>query len=206
MRTITTEVFTYSELSDAAKAKARDWYRETSQGDNYFSESVIEDAATIAALLGIELKTTRKAPCIHWSGFACQGDGASFEGDFDPKAMKTPDLFAHAPTDEKLHAVAVNILEAAQAIPGEWTANISLSGHRYVHSNMMQIDIEQGEDETEISPEMEKALLDSLRAFADWIYSQLESEYEYQNSDDAVADIIEANEYEFEANGARART
>ena len=89
MRVIQTTVYQYDELSDKAKAKARDWYRQAGDGDNYFSESVIEDASKIAGLLGIELKqreirtmggNTRQEPAISWSGFSQQGDGASFEG------------------------------------------------------------------------------------------------------------------------------
>lgn len=41
------------------------------------------------------------------------------------------------------------------------------------------------------------------RTFADWIYRQLESEYEHVNSDESVAETIRANEYEFTADGKR---
>ena len=46
-------------------------------------------------------------------------------------------------------------------------------------------------------------LTKTLRAFADWIYLQLQNEYEYQNSDEQVAETIEANEYEFTVDGKR---
>ena len=43
-----------------------------------------------------------------------------------------------------------------------------------------------------------------MRDFADWIYRQLEAEYEYQNSDEQVIESIRCNEYEFDEQGERA--
>lgn len=216
MRTIETVVYTYAELSDKAKAKARDWYRDASQGDNAFAEYVIQDAATIAEMLGIQLKQcpvrmvkgkTYTEPCINWSGFWSQGDGACFVGSFDPREAQWEKLVLHAPKDTRLHAIADDLREAAQAIPGDWRASITEHDSRYCHSSNMQIDIEHEIDDNgdapDFSADAEKALLNALRAFADWIYRQLEAEYEYENSDENIAEIIEANEYEFEGDGTR---
>ena len=46
MKTISTEVFTFDELSDDAKEKARDWYREHALEYDWY-ESVYEDAAQV---------------------------------------------------------------------------------------------------------------------------------------------------------------
>lgn len=43
-----------------------------------------------------------------------------------------------------------------------------------------------------------------MREFADWIYSRLEAEYEYQNADEQVDESIRINEYEFAEDGNRA--
>lgn len=43
-----------------------------------------------------------------------------------------------------------------------------------------------------------------MRDFADWMYRQLEAEYEYRMSDEQVDDTITANEYEFTESGERA--
>ena len=51
MRIIETKAFQYDELSDAAKEKARDWYRSASAGDDFWSESVLEDDAEVNAEL-----------------------------------------------------------------------------------------------------------------------------------------------------------
>ena len=59
-----------------------------------------------------------------------------------------------------------------------------------------------GQDERDTS-EVEEAIEEALSDFALWIYKQLQKEYEYQNSNDAVAETIAANEYEFDSEGVR---
>jgi hypothetical protein len=54
MRTIETNVYKFDELSDAAKERARDWFREASAGDT--PDCALDDAVTIAGLMGIEIE------------------------------------------------------------------------------------------------------------------------------------------------------
>ena len=49
MRTATIEIYKYEELSDAAKEKAREWFREANQNDGYAWESENQD--TLKAFL-----------------------------------------------------------------------------------------------------------------------------------------------------------
>ena len=49
----------------------------------------------------------------------------------------------------------------------------------------------------------EDDMRDALRSFANWIYRQLEREYDYLNSDYAVYEFIIVNEYEFDDEGRR---
>ncbi len=85
---ICTTVYQFPELSDAAKEKARSWYRELGPHDDWW-DAVYEDFERVCEILGIRLKTTpvrlmgggtRAKPCIWFSGFWSQGDGACFEG------------------------------------------------------------------------------------------------------------------------------
>lgn len=46
MRIMQVEIFKFDELSDKAKEKARDWYREASLHDEWY-ESIYEDAANV---------------------------------------------------------------------------------------------------------------------------------------------------------------
>lgn len=208
MRTIETTLFNYSELSESAKSNTREWYRTASQGDDFFAECVIEDAATIADLMGIDLNLTRTdkgnyKPSIFYSGFCSQGDGASFNCNYQYKKGSLADVMNWAPNDKELHRIA----RALQTIQKKYfyrlRASSKVSGH-YVHSGCMSVDAWHTDDEYRDIGEAENDIQECLRDFADWIYKRLETEYEYQNSDDVVAETIEANGYEFTEEGARA--
>lgn len=215
--TIEVELFKFDELTDKAKEKARDWYREASAGDNYFSESVIEDAVKVGECLGIEFDQrsfttvggkTRYEPKVWWSGFWSQGDGASFEGTFrsHEKGSAKQHLKAYAPNDEKLREIAATIDDLQRKYRKRLWAKIKQRGN-YYHSYTMYVDeieaITAAGNVREVSAEDEKALLEALRDFANWIYRQLEKEYEYQNSDEQIDETIRCNEYDFHVNGRR---
>ncbi len=59
IETTTRELYEYDELSDEAKEKARDKWREGEweSGDTYWSECTIEEAVEQAKLMGIEIDT-----------------------------------------------------------------------------------------------------------------------------------------------------
>ena len=57
MRTIQTSVFTYDELSEEAKARARDWFREASAGDWAWSDESRQSIETFCDRFGLDLKT-----------------------------------------------------------------------------------------------------------------------------------------------------
>ena len=87
MRIVETPVYDFTELRVAAKDKARTWFRETIDHDWW--DSVYDDFERICPILGVTLATTpvrlmgggtRQKPCIWFSGFWSQGDGACFEG------------------------------------------------------------------------------------------------------------------------------
>jgi hypothetical protein len=215
-RVVETTVYKYSELSERAKSKARDWYREASADDNHYSETVIEDAQAIAGLLGIEFKQrdvktysgkVRQEPAIYWSGFSSQGDGASFEGNLvsfeTGSALERVKAYAQ---DETLHAIAAELDSLQETYARRFAANVTLSGHRYCHSGMMQVDvnaIDSEGDDKEVTRDDEITAIKALRRFADWIYLQLQNEYFFSVSDENVAELIEMNAYEFTADGAR---
>ena len=223
MREHTIKVYQYEELSDAAKERAREWFREGT--DNSWSEYTLEDAATCAEFLGINLRTravklvsgaTRYEPNIFFSGFCSQGDGACYEGMWQADKVNVEGLKEHAGVDEELHRI-VDALAAIAAGYPEAYANLKHDGH-YYHSGCMSVESESGIDSysDEAPGEFERleavdqafpedTLIRLLRDFADWIYSQLEKEYDYQNADEQVAESIVANEYDFLENGKRFR-
>ena len=232
MRIKQTKVYQYDELSDKAKEKARDWYREGNCEDSYWSESVIDDAATVAGFLGLDInqeayKTiggeTRHKPAVYFSGFWSQGDGACVEGTWRASDVKVdklkehaPQDKEHAPQDKELHRIVEGLAEIAREYPDGYF-KVTHRGH-YSHSGCTAFDIElpcEAFDEAEYdSPEHKRldkkisqdqdTLIKLARDFMDWIYKQLEKEWDYQNSDAQVEESIRCNEYEFLKDGTRA--
>lgn len=228
MKTKTIDAFTYAELSDEAKTRARDWYRDACAGDCGSLDYVLEDAANIAPLLGIEFDTrpvklmggaTRYDPDISYRVAWSQGDGAEFSGTWRaenfpktkkgrPRACPVKD---HAPKDEKLARVCRELSRIARAFPD--LVAVAKSHHYYG----MQFEFQSGARDAAEYPDTgdrdaarvaqfeqaEKDLKEALRDFAHWIYCSLRDELEYQNSDAAVTEAIEGNEYLFTAEGSR---
>lgn len=211
-------LYKFEELSPEAKEKARDWYREFIFTDSCDWEHVYEDAQAIAKLMGIDIGTrtyktvgghTGQEPTIYFSGFSSQGDGASFEGLYHYKADAYEAVKEYAPKDEALGRLVAALQEAQAPSGGKIAFAITTSGH-YSHSASMSFELLDSDSEGEaidiesIKVEDEKKASLALRNFADWIYRQLESEYDYQSSDAAIDESLEANEYEFTVDGKRA--
>lgn len=208
---IVTTVYQLEELSDAAKCKARDWYREGAFDHDWYSW-VFEDFGRICEILGIDLKTrparlmgggTRQDPCIWFTGFWSQGDGASFEGHYAYCNGATVAIRAHAPADDDLHCIA-DVLQAVQKRNFyQLRADISKRA-RYCHAYCMDISVTRSSSNwQDMTSDAEDALTEALRDLACWLYSQLQREYEYLSSDDVVDEAIVANGYTFTEDGHR---
>ncbi len=111
---IETTVYRLDELDNAAKDRARAWYRQADFDHDWF-EFVYDDFERICEILGVTLETrtvrlhggrTRPKPCIWFSGFWSQGDGASFEGYWSHSKGAAARIRDYAPTDATLHGVA----------------------------------------------------------------------------------------------------
>lgn len=205
MRTVCTNVYVYAELTDSAKETARDWWRGCENQD-FDTDSTFDDAAQIAAMLGIEFRqrpvklmngATRYDPAIYWSGFSSQGDGACFEGSYSFAKGAAAAIAAYAPQDSTLAKIATRLTAIQRRAFYRISCAIS-HRDRYCHARTMAFEFD-GATEAQ-----ESEIADCLRDFADWIYAQLESEYDYRMSDENVAECIEINDYEFDESGNRA--
>jgi hypothetical protein len=208
-RTVESEVFKFEELSEGAKECARAWWRECDACDNFWSESVIEDAMECAKIIGIDLRQrpvklmgggTRGEPAIYYSGFASQGDGACFEGTYSYAKGAAKAIRQHAPQDTVLHGIA----DALQAIQRRafYRLNgcVKQSGH-YMHSGCTRIEVTDDITGNDVAESVRQDIADALREFMDWIYHQLKSQWDYHNSDEQVDENILCNEYKFDESG-----
>ena len=223
MKIIETTVYEFQELPEPAKERAREWYRRASDGDNYFAESVIDDAAEIASMMGLDICQrpvklmgggTRYEPSVYWSGFGSQGDGACFAGTWRASDVKPGAVSAHVGNSEpcqEIKRIAAEFERLALAFP---TSSFSVRHTgRYSHERSVSFDLDSGLDYGEETPETkaqdmawetaQEDLREAARDFMNWIYRGLETEWDYQNADTQVDESIMANDYTFTEDGAR---
>lgn len=210
MRTIETTLYTFDELDESAKERAREWYRRGYEYDTEWYEFVYDDTNAIAEIIGIQIDTVavplmdgskRYKPAISFSGFYSQGDGACFTGRYEYAKGSCKNIRSHAPLDTELHRIADELQAIQKRHFYKLYSRITQSGN-YCHARTMSVETfwDYSADEypsLEVQYEVEQL----IRDFADWIYKQLQGEYEYQNSDEAIEESILANEYEFTENG-----
>lgn len=203
--------YTFAELSEQAKEKARDWWR---SGFEFYwhAETVIDDAADIAELFGLDIRQRRVdtpnhpthkwgyAPSVYYSGFWSQGDGACFQGVYRYKKGALAAVKAYAPQDTELHRIVAALQSAQRKAFYKLGATTKHRGH-YYHSGCMDVDVCHVKDSWRDISSAEDDVKEALRDFADWIYRNLEREHEYQNSDEVVDDTLVANDYRFTEEG-----
>jgi hypothetical protein len=191
-----TTVYKYSELSEDAKEKAREWWSEIGLDYDWF-DSVFEDAKAIGAIIGIDIDK------IYFSGFWSQGDGACFVGSYHYAKESVKKLKEYAPQDTELHRIVTELAAVQKTRFYQLTATIKHTGH-YSHSRSTDIDVADYRTGNDTDTEADNAIKELLRDFMNWIYRILEKEYEYLTSDEQVAETMAANEFEFTKDGKRA--
>lgn len=228
MREIIIKAYQFNELSPAAQKKAIEWWRdlESRSGDSFWSEFVIEEAVQQGRLMGFSFdERQRKSrsgkplpgePCIYWSGFWNQGDGACFEGSWSARdclanAGKAAAGWGDSESSKELRAIAAALLREAQEFP-DASFRVKHRGH-YSHEHCTEFSfnfVGYSDDEEQWTPENRAKheaacdqLIDLSRSFMRWIYRQLESAYEDHLSEANARESILANELEFTEDGER---
>jgi hypothetical protein len=208
MRIIETKVYKYSELSERAQERARDWLREAQADDNYFAEYITDEFREALKALGFDVRERD----IEWSGFSSQGDGASFTGAWYASQFAPGKLLADRPAESGGHACPANaelhrIAAELRALKAAGLARATVTTRGRGHF-MYAADCECEDSDTEVTRAADDGVTmrfeDAARDLAHAFYKALEAEYTYQNSDEQIAESIEANEYEFTEEGERA--
>ena len=202
-KTVTIEktVFTYAELDDSGKDNAREWFASSIESDDF--DSVIEDFKIIADLIGVQLATRRGSSqaAIYWSGFYSLGDGACFEGRYSYRKGAAKAVREHAPKDSELHRIADELQQVQRRNFYRLCAHVEQSG-RYMHSGCTRVHVYRSDYEySDIPEDSEESIRQCMRDLMDWLYKQLDKENDYLTSAEHVAEMCEANEYEFDENG-----
>jgi hypothetical protein len=143
-------------------------------------DSVYEDFCQIAEILGFDVS----AKNIQFSGFWSQGDGASFTGSYAYAKQSAKRIRECAPKDTELHAIADMLAELQRRNFYQLTGRVYRVSHQYSHSNTIRAEC-QRDSAQDATSDSDDILTDAARRLSDWLYSALESEYEYQQADAA---------------------
>jgi hypothetical protein len=214
-------VYQFDELSESAKDTARDWYRQCTAEDfvDCHAESVIDDAARLLALIGVDIKQrsvrlmnggTRNEPDVYFA-VADRSAGVSYSARYAFAAGGVELLEAEAPSvyDGKPQKQNAAINRIARALDDVQSRNenkilATVSHNRRVRDFAIDIDVEHEDDNDLLSAEDVSTVEECFEDIAHWLHQQLENEWEYQHSDEQVDENIRANEYEFMEDGRRA--
>jgi len=175
MKTITTAVYSFEELSDSAKEKARNWYREHAL-DYEWWESTCEDAKNIGLkITGFDLDRNRHATG-EFSVFGGATQCANLilaEHGKDCESFKTATSFL---------ADLAKLNAKIKAVDGDDETNCEYDSWQ--------------DKRGELDEGFLKSLLEDYS-------TMLQKEMEYLMSDEQVDESIKANEYTFTESGKR---
>lgn len=212
------DTFKFSDLSDKAKAHAREKMMDHQLDFNWW-EHVYEDAVSALATIGIEVgeKANRTAsgkiikdPSIWFSGFSHQGSGCSFEGILRIASMKEclVKAKAYASADEDFHALAARAESIFNDVIVERVRQRLLTTDEYPDCHETATFLISSaprdfgtalNDGSDIPYELEKTIDSWLEDVASWIYDLLEKENDYLTSDESLDAACEG--YTFDEDG-----
>ncbi len=225
MRVETTSrtLYQYSELNDKAKQVAREWLSRTE--DEWFNATatdLYDDFSAVAKCLGVTFdRRVRQCPanqpggarannpitdpCIWWTGFSSQGDGACFEGVYAYAENAPAQISENGHGQDKtLHAIADGLAELQAKYDHTLSATVKHAGH-YYHKYSTQIDwtaqTADGNADRDVTEDDQKAGTELLRDFMQWIYNTLETEYKYLTGNKYAEERLSEGEYEFTETG-----
>lgn len=208
-RIIEKTLYQFAEISDEAKEKAREWFRSTADSSDL--DSVIEDFARIAEIIGLELDThsvklygggSRQDPDIYYSVSYSQGDYAAFAGTWKYKKGAAKAIREYRGVDTKFHS----IVDDWQALNKRhfYRLRVICSERRGNQYAEVYRGYSSRYDEEAVDRETEREVENLVDRLASWLYYSLRAECDYKSSDEYVDECITANEYEFDENGERA--
>jgi hypothetical protein len=210
METIQLILYDFAELNNKAKEKALKEFADINVDDDWYSYT-IEDFKAICATIGITLDTKK----TYFRGFYSQGDGSTFQATVNiPQLIENVEYQRwkeYAPTlefgfpapdlDKRLiqliHKESLDIspkiigAERWYSVTADLAYQLPYTPHRY----------------TRIEAELEKleAWLQTVANMLNrFLYKSLQADYEYQTKEETVIEAIEANEYQFTADGVSA--
>lgn len=189
--------YQFDELSDEAKEKAREVYRQDVLYSGWWTFAY-DDATRIGALIGIAIDVRRGGggPAISFQ-LDGQGCGVGYSGTYSYQPGCAKAVRKDVPKDKRLHSIVDALVAVQKRANYNLMASVSNGGYRdlNLHFNIERI------DQAEVSSDIEQQLRYVLSAFADWIHGNLQMEADYLHANEQVDEALRANEYEFNEYG-----
>lgn len=208
MRTIEKIVYTYDELSDTAKQKARAWYADTEHQD---WEPEFEGVCEALRLLGFTVDhhgvetiggTTRQEPTIHYS-IGGSSDGVSFEGSWKACDVDGGTLLENWPQDVTLKVITAEMMGVYIRWPDASCRVDTSAANSSVRINEVQR--WDGDDShmsgDPVTDELTRELKRVVELLGMWMLVMFREDLDWRMSDEQVKEGIAANEYEFDEDG-----
>lgn len=185
----------YLELSDEAKERAFESFKNRELYDNHWAHHVLEDWVERLGAVGVDTEVYD----MHFTGFHSQGDGASFQGVINLKEF----LEAH-PELRKNHAelyLSTVPFDTLSDDYGEYTLQLQKTQHHsYYHENTITLEWEIWTHDIgkfdSVMTQAEPDILGQCREYMRQMYRELENAYEYEFSMDNFFDGVEYMDFE----------
>jgi hypothetical protein len=193
MKIIETKVYTFDELSDSAKEKARDWYRKANTSESYYLDEIYDSLKALFKAANITLKDWSLGPYNRGNQVTFDlGDASELTG---RRALAWLENNLFAGLRITAHEFAKNRKDYLKYGPDYRAGKIKpcpLTGICYDEDYLdaLRKSIKEGD-----------TLRDAFRNLADVCGRLCEAECEYRDEDEQIDEDIRANEYTFTEEG-----
>lgn len=187
MRQINVTVYSFDELNEQAKEKARDWYRGCIETDDF--QPTIDSLMENVAKLGFSHVD------LYWSVGYCQDDHATLEGRWIATDCRDFDKIEEEGQPEGFLAIAKEFHELSLLY--------AEGAFRFVKS---RVEIIEHEPELEYVGEgarIMRKFISATKELNKWLYHELRAEDEYLNSPECIDEALISMSYDFLEDGTR---
>ena len=208
MEQIVIKAYTYNELSDDAKEKAREWYKKDGNYiDAYMITEDMKQTLEDAGLADFD---------VLWSLSYCQGDGVAIDGRVNVEAFIKSQRFLakevpgyKGKTKERYATLLIGsetVDKMQKLVDNGVQLDITIKHvGRYSHANSMSVSVEHDSDE--MAPEVDQNIREAFEGYVKQVCRTLERDgyawIEWQGSDECVKETLLAHGWLFTAEGSR---
>ncbi len=197
MKTLEKEItkeYKFEELSESAKKHAIEKYREGNLDYDWW-QGVYENWTEILNNKGFDNVE------MFFSGFSSQGDGACFTATIDlVNYLKAKRKYKQYKPILQNFSASIKLVHQARYY---YSTSTNLE-FEYSNENDTQDEFRKSMEEIlekKFLDEIEEMILSDREDLGDKLYKDLEEEYEYLDSDEAIKETIENNNYTFDEDG-----